>query len=119
MGTIWEKVKEGFDDENNTNQFSSLDILCIIHWLIRTTCFQKIINNYSLLLSLWEEPFLEKLDAETSARIKGRQSQMESFRVFFGLCLGQKPYGLIDNLSKTLQKKKMSAISRQRLAFVH
>ena len=70
-------------------------------------------------MSLWEEPFLENLDAETSARIKGHQLQMESFSFFFVLCLGQKLYGLTDNLSKTLQKKKMSAISEQRLAFVH
>ena len=37
-------------------------------------------------------------------------------QIFFGLSLGQKLYGLTDNLSKILQKMKLSAISGQRLA---
>ena len=62
-----------------------------------------------------EESLLEKLYAETSARIKGCKSQMEPLNILFGLCLGQKLYGLSDNLSKILHKTKMSAISGQRL----
>ena len=41
---------------------------------------------------------------------------MKTFNFFFGLCLGQRHYSLTDNLSKTLQKEKMSAVSGQRLA---
>ena len=58
------------------------DKLWITRWTIDATCFQKIIKNYLLLFSLWEESLLEKLDDETSARIKGCKSQMESFNFF-------------------------------------
>ena len=58
----------------------------------------------------------EKLDTETHARIVGCQSQMESFSFFFGLLLSHRLYILTDNLSKTLQKEKMSAVKGQRLA---
>ena len=58
------------------------DKLWITRWTIDATCLQKIIKNYLLLFSLWEESLLEKLDEETSARIKGCKSQMESFNFF-------------------------------------
>ena len=83
LGTIREEVEGEFNQEEMDNHdFSTLDKLCITRWTIRATCFQKIIDNYSLLLSLWDECLLEKLDAETSARIKGCKSQMKSFRFF-------------------------------------
>ena len=41
---------------------------------------------------------------------------MKTFDFFFGLCLGQRHCSLTDNLSKTLQKGNMSAVSGQRLA---
>ena len=41
---------------------------------------------------------------------------MESFSFYFGLNLGCKLYAHTDNLSKTLQKEKMSAISGKELA---
>ena len=110
--TYWEQfgVGGGFDDESDTNQFSSLHELCITCWKIHATCFQKL-NNYSLLLCLWEQSLRQKLNAETSARIKDWKQRIESliflffyflYIYFFGLCLGQKLYGLTDNLSKTL-----------------
>ena len=118
LGTIRENAEGQFDDEDNTDKFSSLDKLCLIRWTIRAACFQKVMNNYSLLMSLWEESLKEKLDTDTSSRIKGCKSKMKSFTFFFGLCLSQKLYGLTDNLLKTLQMRKMSAISGKRLAFL-
>ena len=41
---------------------------------------------------------------------------MESFSFFFGLLLSHRLYCLADNLSETLQKERMSALSGQRLA---
>ena len=73
LGIVWEHVEGEFDDENKTNQFSSLDKLCITGWKICVTCLQKLMNNYSLLLSL-RESLLEKVDVETSVRIKGCKS---------------------------------------------
>ena len=41
---------------------------------------------------------------------------MITFTFYFGLPLSQKLYGMIDNLSKTLQKEKMSALSEKNLS---
>ena len=67
-------------------------------------------------MTLWKESLDEKPDAETKARINGCKKQMESFSFYFGLNLGRKLYAHTDNLSKTLQKEKMSAISDKELA---
>ena len=49
-------------------------------------------------------------------RIFGCQAQMNTFHFFFGLHLGERLFSHTDNLSKTLQKTKMSAVSGQRVA---
>ena len=67
-------------------------------------------------MTLWKESLDEKADAETKARINGCKKQMKSFSFYFGLNLGRKLYAHTDNLSKTLQKEKMSAISGKELA---
>ena len=43
---------------------------------------------------------------------------METFNFFFGLLLSHRIYSITDNLSKTLQKEKMSALNGQRLALL-
>ena len=53
----------------------------------------------------------ESLDFDTKSRITGCQKQMTTLTFYFGLRLGQKLYGVSDNLSKTLQKEKISALS--------
>ena len=40
---------------------------------------------------------------------------MKSFDFFFGLLLGERLFSHTDNLSKTLQDKRMSAVSGQRV----
>ena len=85
-------------------------------WTLRASCFQKIIDDYCLLLKLWNESLKESLNAETRSRIIGCKAQIKTFNFFFGLCLGQRHYSLTDNSSKTMQKEKMSAVSGQRLA---
>ena len=69
-----------------------------------------------MLLLLWEQCLEEKLTSDVKSRIIGCNLQMRMFSFFFGLCLGQRLYGLTDSLSKTLQKEKMSALSAQRVA---
>ena len=69
-----------------------------------------------MLLKLWDECLKESLDVENRSRIIGCKAQMKTFNFFFGYSLGQRHYNLTDNLSKTLQKEKMSAVSGQRLA---
>ena len=65
---------------------------------------------------MWEQRLHEKLTADAKARIVGCNAQMRTFSFYFGLSLGYKLYALTDNLSKTLQKEKMSSISGQRTA---
>ncbi|XP_057290908.1 zinc finger MYM-type protein 1-like [Hydractinia symbiolongicarpus] len=93
-----------------------LDKLSTTRWTIRANCFKKIIENYEPLMALWNESLNEKLDAKTESRINGCKKQMESFSFYFGLNLGRKLYAHTDNLSITLQKEKMSAISGKELA---
>ena len=73
-------------------------------------------HYYCLLLKLWDKCLKEFLDAGTTSRIIVCKVQMKTFNFFFGLCLGQRHHSFIDNLSKTLQKEKMPAVSGQRLA---
>ena len=49
-------------------------------------------------------------------RIIGCQVQMNTFYFFFGLNLGQRLFSHTDNLSRTLQQTKMSAISGKQVA---
>ena len=82
--TYWEQFGVGgeFDEESDTNKFLSLHELCFTCWTIHATCFQKL-NNYSLLLSLWEQSLRQRLNAETSARIKDWKSRIESLIFLF------------------------------------
>ena len=57
-----------------------------------------------------------KLDSEVKARIIGVQNQMCEFQFFYGLNLSQRLFATSDNLSKTLQKESMSALSGLHLA---
>ena len=50
------------------------------------------------------------------ARIIGVQNQMYEFQFFYGSNLSQRFFSISDNLSKTLQKESMSAISGLHLA---
>ena len=52
-----------------------------------------------------------KLDSEVKARFIGVQNQMCEFQFFYGSNLSQQLFAISDNLSKTLQKELMSALS--------
>ena len=108
LGTMQENFKVNFDPD--TEKFLALEILCPTRWTVRASCFQNIIDNYCLLLKLWDRCLKESLEAETRSRIIGCNAQMKTFNFFFGLCLGQRHYTLTDNLSKTLQKEMMPAV---------
>ena len=83
---------------------------------MRASCFHRIIDNYSALLQEWIVCLDQKLQADVRGRIIGCQAQMNTFDFFFGLHLGERLFSHTDNLSKTLQKTKMSAVSGQRVA---
>ena len=113
LGKIIDNIEGSIDE---TRHASKLDKLCVTRWTVRANCLKKVIENYEPLLILWKDSLNEKLDNETKARIIGCKKQMESFSFFFGLNLGRKLHSHTDNLSKTLQKEKMSAIKGTELA---
>ena len=101
---------EDNDDSQFYEQFESLAKLCITRWTIRATAIKKVIVNYQPLYNLLETCLEEKLDHENCSRIIGCHSQMGDFRFFHGLNLAHTVHSLTDNLSKTLQKWKLSAV---------
>ena len=48
------------------------------------------------------------------ARIGGVAAQMENFDFFFGIHLGRKVLSIVDNLSRSLQAKTISACEGQK-----
>ena len=85
-------------------------------WTVRASCFQRILDNYAALLQEWTISLDEKLQSVIRGRIIGCQAQMSTFDFFFGLNLGQRMFSHTDNLSRTLQQTKMSALSGKRVA---
>lgn len=114
LGAIMENIEGEFEELRPGYQ--KLDKLCATRWTVRSKCFKKILENYQALLELWDQSLAEQLDSDTKARIIGCKSQMESFKFYFGLMLSQRLYSITDNLSKTLQKEKMSALKGKELA---
>ena len=75
--------------------------------------FLRVIENNGVLLKLWDECLKKRLESEVRGRVLGCQAQMKSFDYFFGLHLGKLIFCHTDNLSATLQKLSMSAVSGQ------
>lgn len=73
------------------------------------------LDNFEVLLGLWEEAQSAQLDSEMRARIVGVNAQMQTFDFLFGVSLGNLLHHT-DNLSKELQLKSISAAEGQRLA---
>ena len=104
-----EKFAENFDPD--PYKILALEKLCPTHCTVSASCFQNIIENYCLLLEIWNECLKEFLDVESRSRIIGSKSLMRTLTFFLDLCLIQRRYSLTENLSKTLKKEKMSAVS--------
>ena len=69
--------------------------------------------NYSSLNILWGECLETNLQPDVKGRIIGVQAQMQQFSLLFGLKLCECILKITDNLSKTLQKKSLSAAEAQ------
>ena len=91
-------------------------VLCPTRWTIRAESLQSIIDNYTALLETWQESLGATKDTEMRARIIGVSSQMNTFSFFFGVMLGQLLFSHSDNLSRTLQKRDISAAGAQGVA---
>ena len=93
------EVKSNLKEEDATA--AGLTKFSATRWTVRATCFQRVLNNYNALLTLWNECFQSdpKPDPDVRGRIIGCQAQMKSFDFFFGLNLGQRIFSHTDNLS--------------------
>ena len=78
---------------------------------------ESFLNNYEELMELWKWSLQEVKDTEMKARIRGVMTVMTTFDFIFCCCLGQRILKQTDNLSKTLQRKDISAAEGQHLAF--
>ena len=114
LGDINENV-EGLEQEGLEVRRESLDKLYATRWTVKANCFQKLMDQYDSLQQLWDICLQEKLTTDVRSRIIGCQVQMQSFKFFFGLCLGQRHYSHTDNLSKALPSKTSPAIAALRL----
>ena len=77
---------------------------------------QSVIDNFKVLLQVWQKELDGSLNGELHARIIGVETQMMKFDFLFGVCLGSLILHNSDNLSKTLQHQTLSAAEGQRIA---
>ncbi len=92
---------------------SGIRVLCPTRWTVKAEALNSIINNFSVLLELWDESLDVVKDSDMKARIQGVAAQMRKFEFFFGVSLGFLILRHTDNLSKTLQRADMSAAEGQ------
>ena len=85
-------------------------------WTVCADCFRRIIDNYASFYKLWLSCLSQSLETDIKSRVIGCKSQIEKFEFYFALHLSHKLYALTDNLSKTLQSHKISALSGTRNA---
>ncbi|SMN02628.1 hypothetical protein SPONN_1502 [uncultured Candidatus Thioglobus sp.] len=109
---IFRQLKAESDSLSDKKSLS-IRLLCPTRWTVRADSLLSIIDNYSVLLSTWDEAYEAVKDTESKARIQGVHSQMESFNFLFGTVLGEILLRHTDNLSKSLQHKTRCAAEGQ------
>ena len=108
---LFKKMKEGLAPEK-----PGVRVLCPTRLTVRGSSLQSVLDNYEVLLVLWEESKEMTSEAEMRARIIGVESQMLTFNFLFGVSLGSLLLIHSDNLSKTLQHVGISASVGQHIA---
>ena len=109
---IFKEVKSA-TDASTGNHSPGVRVLCPTRWTVRADSLASIICNYEALQSTWEEATEVARDTETKARIGGVAAQMKRFDFLFGVMLGEMLLRHSEYLSKTLQKKTISAAEGQ------
>ena len=90
-------------------------VLCPTPWTVRAQSLKSIIDNYEVLLDLWDDCLDVVKQAELRSQIIGMQAQMSNFSFYWGINLEELLLRHFDNLSKTLQNPKLSAASGQEI----
>ena len=90
--------------------------LCPMHWTVRATSLQSILDNCSVFQALWEDVKEVAADPEVGACVIGVDATMNRFDFLFGLALGKQLLKHTDNLSQTLQAPSLTASEGQQIA---
>ncbi len=101
-----EAIFQKLRNEINPN-YAGFRTLCPTRWTVRASSLASVINNHSIIFSVWDEALTIARDTETHARLIGVQHVMSQFEYFFGIVLGELILKHTDNLSKTLQNPKL------------
>lgn len=108
------KAENPAEEESGTSH--GIQSFCPTRWTVRSDAIESILDNYDELKRLWVECLETRLEPDIKGRIIGVQTQMLSFNTLFGLQLSKKILKITDNLSRTLQKQKMSSAEGQAIA---
>ena len=73
-------------------------ILCPTRWTVRNETYNSILDNYAVLLELWEVILNDKPESEIRARVDGIDCQKKTFDFFFGVCLLYNVLSHTDNI---------------------
>ena len=111
---IFKEIKS-VNDVATDSHSPGVGILCPTRWTVRAESLASIISNYAALQSTWEEAVEVARDTETKARIGGVSAKMTKFEFLFGTLFGDMLMHHSNNLSKTLQKKTISAVEGQQV----
>ena len=91
-------------------------LLCPTRWTVRADALRSVLNNYSALISTWEQSSEGNRDTELKGRLGGVGHRMTKFCFIFGVALGELILRHSDNLSRTLQRGDISASEGQAAA---
>lgn len=109
-----DSIFKKYKDEISTDS-PGIRILCPTRWTVRAEALASIAENYKALQLTWGTARDAVRDTEMRARIRGVAAQMEQFDFFFGIQLGRKLLNIVDNLSRSLQARTISACEGQTL----
>ena len=110
---LFDKIQSEANEDDES--LVGIRTFCPTRWTVKGDSVESILVNYDSLMQLWNT-CLEtgsKLQSDVKCRILGVQSQMSNFSLLFGLKLCERILKITDNLSKTLQKRSLSAAEGQ------
>ena len=97
---------------------SDVHTLCPTGWTVCAESLASIITNYSMIQLLWETAVSGTCDTEMKARIRGVDSQMQTFKFYFCISLSEVILRHTDKLSQTLQQPNMSSVEGHAVAML-
>ena len=110
---IFKRLKEEMASDS-----PGIRVLCPIRWTVKAEALKTILDNFNVLLELWDELLEVIRETEMKARIQGVAAQIKKFDFYFGVSLGLLILRHTDNLSRTMQKADMSAAEGQEVMYL-